>query len=63
MKDMEQEKSIERRGEIVLYQPDANITMEVRPDASYDTVWLNCQQMAELFERKPPVTHVLAAEL
>ena len=38
-------------GEIVLYQPDENITMEVRLDASHDTVWLNRQQMAELFER------------
>ncbi len=38
-------------GEIVLYQPDESITMEVRLDASRDTVWLNRQQMAELFER------------
>ena len=48
---MEKEKFIENRGEIVLYQPDANITMEVRLDATFDTVWLNRQQMAELFER------------
>ena len=51
MKDMEKENSIESKGEIVLYQPDANITMEVRLDATFDTVWLNRQQMAELFER------------
>ena len=38
-------------GKIVLYQPDESITMEVRLDASHDTVWLNRQQMAELFER------------
>ena len=49
MKDMEQEKSIESRGEIVLYQPDASITMEVRLDATFDTVWLTQQQIAELF--------------
>lgn len=45
------EKLIESRGEIVLYQPDANISMEVRLDARHDTVWLNRQQMSELFER------------
>ena len=51
MKDMEKENSIESKGEIVLYQPDASITMEVRLDATFDTVWLNRQQLAELFER------------
>ena len=45
------EKTEETAGEIVLYQPDESITMEVRLDASHDTVWLNRQQMAELFER------------
>ena len=49
MKDMEKENSIECRGEIVLYQPDASITMEVRLDATFDTVWLTQQQIAELF--------------
>ena len=38
-------------GEIVLYQPDEKTSMEVRLDATHDTVWLNRQQMAELFER------------
>ena len=36
-------------GEIVLYQPDEKTTMEVRLDATFDTVWLTQQQIAELF--------------
>ena len=45
---MEKENSIESRGEIVLYQPDANITMEVRLEQ--ETVWLTQAQMVELFK-------------
>ena len=45
---MEKENSIEGRGEIVLYQPDANITMEVRLEQ--ETVWLTQAQMVELFK-------------
>ena len=41
-----QEKS---NGEIVLYQPDDSISIEVR--ISQDTVWLNRQQLAMLFDR------------
>ena len=41
-----QEKS---NGEIVLYQPDDSISIEVR--ISHDTVWLNRQQLAILFDR------------
>ena len=37
------------KGEIVLYQPDETIRLEVRMED--DTVWLNRQQMAELFGR------------
>ena len=37
------------KGEIVLYQPDDNIKLEVR--LNEDTVWLNRQQMASLFQR------------
>jgi hypothetical protein len=37
----------EERGEIVLYQPNDNIHLEVR--LQDDTVWLTQQQMAELF--------------
>ena len=38
---------IEEKGEIVLYQPDDNVCLEVR--LQDDTVWLTQQQMAELF--------------
>ena len=38
---------IEEKGEIVLYQPDDNVRLEVR--LQDDTVWLTQQQMAELF--------------
>ena len=34
-------------GEIVMYQPDETIRLEVR--LGEDTVWLSQQQMAELF--------------
>ena len=37
------------QGEIILYQPDETIRLEVRLED--DTVWLNRQQMAELFGR------------
>ena len=36
-------------GEIIMYQPDETIKLEVRLDN--ETVWLNRQQMAELFDR------------
>jgi len=36
-------------GEIVMYQPDETIRLEVR--LANDNVWLNRQQMAELFDR------------
>ena len=35
--------------EVILYQPDSSIHLEVR--AENDTVWLNRQQMALLFNR------------
>ena len=48
-------------GEIVLYQPDENIRMEVRIDAKFDTVWLTQQQIAELFgTKRPAITKHLA---
>ena len=40
-------------GEIVLYQPDDDIRIEVRLDK--DTVWLTQQQIADLFGVKQPV--------
>ncbi len=39
---------VEETGEIVLYQPDDNVRLEVR--LQDDTVWLTQQQMTELFQ-------------
>ena len=44
MKDIEAVK-----GEIVMYQPDETIRLEVRVED--DTVWLSANQMALLFDR------------
>ena len=44
MTNMEQNK-----GEIVMYQPDETIRLEVRMDG--ETVWLSANQMANLFDR------------
>lgn len=41
------------KGEIVMYQPDETIRLEVR--MGDDTVWLTQQQMAELFQRDQSV--------
>jgi len=38
-----------QQGEIILYQPDETVRLEVR--LANDNVWLNRQQMAELFDR------------
>ena len=46
---MEQNIDLRQNGEIILYQPDSNIRLEVRMEE--DTVWLNRQQMATLFDR------------
>jgi len=43
------EQNIEQTGEIVMYQPDETIRLEVRMEG--ETVWLNRQQMASLFGR------------
>ena len=43
------EHHLEQTGEIVMYQPDETIRLEVRMEG--DTVWLNRQQMASLFGR------------
>ena len=37
------------KGEIVLYQPDETVKLEVRMEN--ETVWLTQAQIAELFER------------
>lgn len=48
MKDLEHTLiPAEEKGEIVLYQPDDSVRLEVR--LQDDTVWLTQQQMAELF--------------
>ena len=39
---------MENRGEIIMYQPDGEIRLEVRLEE--DTVWLTQAQMAELFQ-------------
>jgi Virulence protein len=46
-------QSSDARGEIVLYQPDDTISLEVRLEA--DTVWLTQSQMVELFHRDQSV--------
>ena len=45
---MEENKSLAQNGEIILYQPDNSIQLEVRMEE--DTVWLTQAQMAVLFE-------------
>ena len=40
---------MKEENEIIVYQPDASFSLEVRIDD--DTVWLTRQQMAELFQR------------
>ena len=39
---------MENRGEIIMYQPDDKVRLEVRLEE--DTVWLTQAQMAELFQ-------------
>ena len=39
---------LEEKGEIVLYQPNESVRLEVR--LQDETVWLTQQQMAELFQ-------------
>ena len=40
---------MEKRGEVILYQPDNEIKLEVRLED--ETVWLNRQQLSALFNR------------
>lgn len=40
---------MENQGEIILYQPDSEVKLEVRLEE--ETVWLNRQQLSELFNR------------
>ena len=39
----------DNKGEIIMYQPDETIRLEVR--MGEETVWLTQQQMAELFDK------------
>ncbi len=48
-----QNKISDTSGEIVMYQPDKTIRLEVR--LGEDTVWLSQQQMAELFQKDQSV--------
>ena len=41
--------------QIVFYQPNETISIEVKLDADYDTVWLSINQMAQLFGRDKSV--------
>ena len=43
------DKNEEKNGEIVLYQPEGAVKLEVRVEN--ETVWLNRQQMTLLFDR------------
>ena len=42
-------KDLGGNSQIVLYQPNETISIEVKLDVEYDTVWLTQQQMVELF--------------
>ena len=42
---------MQNESQIVLYQPDDSIRLEVKIDAGNETVWLNRNQIAQLFGR------------
>ena len=46
---------VESDSQIVLYQPDESISLEVRLDGDYTTVWLSIDQMSVLFGRDKSV--------
>ena len=43
---------MEKRGEIILYQPESEVKLEVRLEE--ETVWLTQEQIAALFGTKRP---------
>ncbi len=45
---------VKEDSQIVLYQPDESIRLEVKLDAEHETVWLSQQQIADLFGTKRP---------
>ena len=44
-------QSVADDSQIVLYQPDESISLQVKIDGAFKTVWLSIDQMAELFGR------------
>ena len=40
--------------QIVLYQPNESVKLEVKVDSGHETVWLTQQQIADLFGTKRP---------
>ena len=48
---MKNEMDSSPKSEIILYQPNETVSLEVRLDE--DTVWLTQAQMAELFQTTP----------
>ena len=53
MKNIESQQLAPQNGEIVLYNPDDTIRLEVRMND--ETVWLTQAQMAELFDKSVSV--------
>ena len=51
---------MEKQGEIILYQPDEAVKLEVRLED--ETVWLNRQQLSELFDRDIKTTFVFTTD-
>ena len=50
---------MDTNNEIILYQPDASVSLEVRLEN--ETVWLTQQQIADLFgTKRPAITKHLA---
>ena len=52
---METNKHTQNTGEVVMYQPDGELALEVKMDAVNETVWLTIDQMAQLFQRDKSV--------
>ena len=53
LKEVKMDQNDEKTGEIVLYQPEGAVKLEVRVEN--ETVWLTQAQMGELFERERSV--------
>ena len=48
-------QSVADSSQIVLYQPDESIKLQVKIDEDFSTVWLSIDQMSELFGRDKSV--------